>query len=348
MEFREQITIGVVYFVFAYCATLGFWQLIATWQRLKALSWVGRGRKARLGYLLGSVLMVLACLWFFCTRSGEVFSPGPASSEFLFFLSAASLCSLVTTILVSPLVDRLFASPPSHKKKPSAHKEPVFLERGQGFLYVPVPRDGPCPAICVVPEPGEGIESLETIAGWLASEGFVVLTVDMSFENSWLYPDILILCSKAIPYLDTRDEVDSSRIGAIGVGLAGDLAIRVAASDRQIRSVVAIAPLLVESSAQPGFDLLRGMFYAEAMRWTRLHQGGRLVTELGALAHISELESQSLLVIYSEEDALAPLTEMSGLQNGVRLALIQGQARRGLVRNSMVIWLATRWLRKTL
>ncbi len=348
MEFREQITIGLIYFLFAYFATLGFWQLIAAWQRLRALSWLGRGVKARWGYLLGSVLIGLACLWFFGTRSREIFSPGPASSEFLFFLSAASLCSLVTTISVSPLMSGLFASGEERSEKPSPHKEPVVLERGQGFLYVPASRDGPCPAICMVPGPGEGIESLETIAAWLGSEGFFVLTVDMPFENSWLYPDIMILCTKAIPYLESRDEVDSNRIGAMGVGLAGDLVIRVAASDPQIKSVVAVAPLLVESSAQPGLDLLRDMSYVEAKRWTYLHQDGKLVTQLGALEHVSELDSQPLLAIYGEADTLAPLTEIGMLQEMGTLELIPGQGHRGLAHSAKVISLVARWFRKTL
>ena len=348
MEFREQITIGATYFIFAYFATLGFWQLIATWQGSKALSWLGRSVKTRWGYLLGSVLIGLACIWFFGTRSKEILSPGPASSEFFFFLSAALLCSLVTTVLISLLTDRLFASAERPGEKPYARKERVSLERWRGAIYLPSSRNGPCPAICIVPGPGQELGSLETIAARLASSGFVVLTMDMAFESSWLYPDILALLPKAIAYLAGRGEIDSRRIGAMGVGLGGDLVIRAAASDRQIRSVLAVAPLLVESSALPGFDLLREMAYPEAIRWTRVHQGGELVTEIGSLKHVSELDSQPLLVIYGEEERLAPLTEMTALQRRGDVRLIPGQGHRGLIYDSKVISSVSRWFRKSL
>jgi hypothetical protein len=354
MEFREQITIGATYFVFAYSTSLGFWQLIATWQRLKALSWLGRDVKARWGYLLGSTIMGLACLWFFGTRSYEIFSPGPASSEFLFFLSAALLCALVTTILVSLLADRLIAPGggldlvEGRDEKPYPHQEPVSLERGQGTLYLPSSRSGPCPAICMVSGPGEGVESLEAIAAWLVNEGFGLLTMEMILKDLWLYPDVLALVPMAIAYLDARDEVDSARIGAMGVGLGGDLAVRAAAADRQIRSVVALAPLFVESSAQPGFDLLREMSYSDAIRWTRLHRGGELVTQLGALEHISKLDSQLWLIIYGEEDRLIPYTEMETLQLRERFKLIPGRGRRDLAQDSEVVSSITRWFRENL
>lgn len=348
MEFREQITVGFTYFIFAYFATLGFWQLIATWQRLKALSWLGRRLRTRWGYLLGSALMGLACLWFFGTRGYEIFSPGPASSEFFFFLSAALLCSLVTSVLISLFVDRFFASAEGRDEEPYPHKEPVSLEAGHGILHMPSSRSGPSPGICIVPEPGEAIESLEIVAARLAEGGFVVLIVDMAFENSWLYPDMLIPFTKAISYLDGREEVDSGRIGVVGVGLGGDLAIRAAASDPQIRSVVAIAPLFVESSAQPGLDLLREMCYPEAIRWTHLHQGGKLVTQLEALEHIPELDSRRLLVIYGEGDRQAPMAEMDALEGRAKLELIPGQGRRGLACDSGAISSTTRWFRKNL
>ena len=50
MEFREQITIGIVFFVFAYFAGLGFWQIVAVWQGLGAFSWLPRGAKHRWSY----------------------------------------------------------------------------------------------------------------------------------------------------------------------------------------------------------------------------------------------------------------------------------------------------------
>lgn len=343
MEFREQITIGLVYFVFAYFAALGFWQLVAAWQGLRAFSWLRRGVKARWGYLLGSALVGLASLWFFGTRSSEIFSPGPASSEFLFFLGAALVCALATTILLSLVLDRLSASADRRHGREYPRRELVSLKGEHGVLYLPSSRQGPCPAVCMVPEPGQSIESLERVAGPLARDGIVTLIVDMTPEESWLYPDVLILCPTAVAYLESRDDTDASRIGALGVGVAGDLVIRAAASDREIRSLVAVAPLLVESNAQPGLDLLREMSYGEAMRWSGLHRGGELVSRLGALDHVSNLHSRPALIIYGQEDQLAPSAEIEAVNGGAELMLIPGCGRRGLVDDTGTINAITSW-----
>jgi pimeloyl-ACP methyl ester carboxylesterase len=348
MEFREQITIGAIYFVFAYFATLGFWQLVAAWQRMRALSWLGRRVKAKWGYALGSAFISLACLWFFGTRSYEIFSPGPASSEFLFFLVTALLCSLITTVLVSTLLHGASARTPAVGQNTHANTKPVSFEGGYGVLYLPPSGNGLCPAICMVSAPGEGLGSLETIAVRLSDAGFIVLAANVTLEDSWLYPDILALFPRAVAYLEGRADVDASRIGALGVELGGDLAVRAAASDRQIAAVAVLAPLLVEASARPGLDLLREMSFTAAVRWTHVHRGGKLVAQLGALDHISELGSRPLLVIYGEEDALAPLGEMKALRRRGKLELISGQGRQGLVYDPDVIRSTTRWFRRHL
>ena len=107
MEFREQITIGFVFFVFAYFLSLGFWQVLGAYRGIRAFSLLPREAKGRWGYVLGSAIMTAACVWFFGTRPEDVFSPGPASSEFLFFLSLALSCALLTCLAVSSVEDRL-------------------------------------------------------------------------------------------------------------------------------------------------------------------------------------------------------------------------------------------------
>ena len=343
MEFREQITIGVIFLVFAYFASLGFWQLVATWQRLKALLWLPRDVKARWGYFLGSSLVALASLWFFGTRSEEIFSPGLASSEFLFFLSAGLALALVTTVIISLFLDRVWASLQGLTEGRRSDSELVALKWLRGTLYLPSSGEAPSPVVCMAPEPGEGIESLEGIAVSLTEGGFAAFSLDMSSQDSWRYPDALVEFPQAIAYLNTRDEIDGSRVGAVGVGLGADLAIRAAAEDRQIKAVVALAPVMLPSHARPGLDLLREMSYPEAIRWSRVHQRGELVTRLGALEHVSELDSQPLLIIYGEEDRLVPSAGLDASQRATKVKSIPGQGRRGLERDAQVLSLITGW-----
>ncbi|NIN63341.1 MAG: alpha/beta hydrolase [Anaerolineae bacterium] len=351
MEFREQITIGLVFLVFAYCASLGFWQLVAAWQRLKALSWLPRSLRPRWGYLFGSSLLALACLWFFGTRTEEIFSPGPASSEFLFFLLAGLLLGLLSTIAVSLLADRLWASLRWRAEKQYARKEEISAQWVRGILYLPPFGDSPWPVICMVPEPGRGSESLGAMAGKLAESGFSVLALDMraiGSNDSWRYPDVLILFPQAIDYLHTRDEIDASRVGLVGVGLGGDLAIRAAAEDRNIRAVVALGPVLMTENAQPGCDLLQAMTYTDAIRWSRRHQRGELVNQVDAREHIPQLDSQPLFIIYGEEDRVVPPLGTGRLSDNAEVKVTPGLGHLELVSDGRVLSWTTGWFRRHL
>jgi hypothetical protein len=107
MEFREQITIGFVFFVYAYFLGLGFWQVLGTYRQIRVFSLLPKGADSKWGYFLGSTMMAAATIWFFGTRTEDIFSPGPASSEFLFFLSLALCFALLTCLAVSSIEDRL-------------------------------------------------------------------------------------------------------------------------------------------------------------------------------------------------------------------------------------------------
>ncbi len=351
MEFREQITIGLIFFVFAYFASLGFWQLIAAWQRLKALSWLPHHWRPRWGYLLGSILLGLACLWFFGTKSEEIFSPGPASSEFLFFLGAGLFLALLTTISVSLLAAGLGASIRGLGEKPYPRKEEISAQWVRGSLHLPSAGDSPWPAVCLIPEPGKGSDSLDSMAAKLAESGFAALALDMraiGSNDSWRFPDVLILLPQALSYLDGRDEIDTSRVGTAGVGLGGDLAIRAAAEDRQIKAVVALGPVLTEEISEPGLDLLRAMSYSEAIHWARLHRRGELVRQLNARQHIPELDSQALLVIYGEADGVVPPLQTDMLSRGAKVKVTPGMGHLDLVRDRRVLSWSAGWFRRHL
>lgn len=110
MEFREQISIGLVFFVYAYFLGLGFWQVLGTYRLIRSFSLLPKGAGRNWGYFLGSTMMAAATIWFFGTRTEDIFCPGPASSEFLFFLSLALFCAWLTCLAVSSVEDRLSSS----------------------------------------------------------------------------------------------------------------------------------------------------------------------------------------------------------------------------------------------
>jgi hypothetical protein len=348
MEFHEQITIGAVFFVFAFFVSLGFWQILAAYQGFRAFSVLREGAKAAWGYLLGSALILAACVWFFGTRTGDIFSPGPASSEFLFFLSLALLCALVTSIVASSLVGRLVGSGNAHPENPYVRKEVVTTSLWEGVLYLPTPDGGPWRAACFVPEPAEGEESVSSLASELAKKGVACLVIQAAGGRMWRYPDVLAMIPKAIGHLERREDLDARRVGLVGVGVGADLAIRAAASDEQVGPVLALSPLLSASSLRRGIDLLREMSYPEAIRWRRAYQGGELVTQVAASEFLSELGSRPLLVIYGERDRLAARVEKQALPAGADLMIVKGAGRKGLAGYSEALSLSVSWLMKHL
>ncbi|MBI2845142.1 MAG: hypothetical protein HYX86_01205 [Chloroflexi bacterium] len=103
MEFPEQISIGITFFYFAYLGNLGLLQIIAASHRRPQLSPCG-GLRPIWGYTVGAVLIALGYLWFFGTRGEEIFSPGPASSEFAFFFGLALVAALATSTVLARLL----------------------------------------------------------------------------------------------------------------------------------------------------------------------------------------------------------------------------------------------------
>jgi dipeptidyl aminopeptidase/acylaminoacyl peptidase len=109
--------------------------------------------------------------------------------------------------------------------------------------------DGPIPAI--VHGPGWlGLASAKTYVPWhqgLTRAGYAVLAFDYrgfgdsDGERGWIRPEWQLKdIISAVTYLDSREDVDSRRIGALGIGgTGGGNAIIAAAVDERIRCVAA-------------------------------------------------------------------------------------------------------------
>ena len=204
-------------------------------------------------------------------------------------------------------------------------------------------RPCPWPAVCAVPEPGKLMGSVENLAAGLACEGIATLVLDLSSPELWSYPDILGAIPQAIGYAERRDDLDASRLGLLGVGLGGDLAIRAGASDSQVKAMVAVSPLLTASTVQPGLDLLRERSYPEAIRWRSRQGDGHLVEQLDALGRTSELDSRPLIVFQGERDRLSAEVDANAFPPGVELEMIEGVGRLELAEVSNVLSSTVNW-----
>ncbi|WP_444876156.1 alpha/beta hydrolase [Streptomyces canus] len=122
----------------------------------------------------------------------------------------------------------------------------------RGTLYLPE-TPGPHPAITMAHGYGGTTKhSIEPFAEVFAEEGFVVLVHDhRGFGSSDGEPrqDIdpwqqIADWRRAITYLESRDEVDSDRIGLWGTSYAGGHAIVLGATDRRLKAVVSQVPTI--------------------------------------------------------------------------------------------------------
>ena len=346
------VELAAHYFFLAFLAILGVLQLVAARHKLTGLSLRG-ARNPALGYLLGAALTAGGFVWFFATTP-EVFVPGLAGSELVILFGAAGICALTFTLIASSALQGFqHRERAALKAKGHFRHEAVSWQQLRGTLYLPDEETGqPRAAICALPDPSEGTLSPPPLVADLVEAGFIVLAIDWGPEGEIRYPAMLSLLPSAVAYLTRRNEVNPERIGVLGVGLGGDLAIRSAATDQQIAAVLALAPFLDQANTQPGLSILKELSYLEALRWASFRKRGKLVAELAAPDYISKLGSRPLLLIYGDQDGITPAERarvMLGkeMERG-KLKSLPGEGHLSLPRSPAASALAVRWFRENL
>lgn len=286
--------LALSYLLLCTLSCIGVLQIQAAHQRLRGLSlWSGRG-KSWWGYTVGSLLIVGSFSSFYAFTPG-LLVPGLAGSELVILFAAGCILALTITLTASSLA----APRPSEAMREAEEGEAVVTPQLQGQLYVPQ-GSGPFPALCLIPEIGSPAGNLSMLASHLQTLGFVVLSIDwMAASGPSHYPDMLALVPTGVNYLLRRREVNRERIGVIGFGLGGDLALRAAGPDGKIAAAVAASPCLALEPCETDLELLRQGSLWQAVQWRRRQRArGLLARQFDGLASLPQIPPRPLLILY--------------------------------------------------
>lgn len=141
----------------------------------------------------------------------------------------------------------------------------TFASQGltlEAYLYRPVHTEGKLPAVVTAPGFGGVKEMLiEAYAIPLADVGMACLSLDYRYfggssgmPRQHLEPLLQVEDIQAgLDYLQTRSDIDPTRLGVWGTSMSGGHAVSIAATDARIKAAVAIIPFL--KSGKPSGDM---------------------------------------------------------------------------------------------
>lgn len=237
-------------------------------------------------------------------------------------------------------------APPSQSDE-QARSAAQLIERAQfrGMLYQPTGAEQGGErhaAVVALPDPDEGVESLDGLVVDLLQAQFTVLTVYWHQEPT--YPEILAMLPGAIEFLCQLPAVDPDRIGVLGVELGADLAIRAASTDPQIASVLGFAPYLTMDVVESG--LVARLRRRGTGNWKKL------VEQIGSMAAVRKLAGRSVRIVYGIND---DLIDVDGAIKGLHTAgmdeivvTLEDAQHDGIITSAAAISMSRDWFAETL
>lgn len=159
---------------------------------------------------------------------------------------------------------------------------------------------GTYPGVLLCPGRFRDISGLEFLSNDLVAKGYVVLAT--TYRGMDFFSDDSD-ARAGLDYLTTLPQVDVQRLGIVGHSRGGMTALRVAAQDERVKSVVALAPPTEFPSYVRAMELLSPMRYAgmiESMGGTPEQQPERY-RKISALNYAAQIRCPVLLVCGTQD-----------------------------------------------
>jgi hypothetical protein len=284
------LTAVFVYVTFVFFAALGALQIVALHRGLEGLAWPIGIRHKSLGYLLAGLLLVMTLVG--ALLIGLRFEP-LSPLAFLLMISVAIAAAVVVAIVGATL--RLRWKGRRRRLSPRGGKR-VDLGPTQAFFYQPM-GNGSAPGLCLLPDPTAPDDDLHVLVQALVENGTAVLVLDWVSLGSSDRLTLQGLVAVGISHLARWPEIDATRVGLLGVGIGGDLALRSAAMDQGVSAVLAIEPVLSANRPWQGLDALMALSWFEARRRVHRWRHSALVKELDALTAISNIAPRPAAIV---------------------------------------------------
>ena len=277
------------YTALTFVAAVGILQICALRAGLDGLAWPIGLRYKYIGYFLATLLVGAFLGGMFLSPLIEPPSPPLVLAAIVVAFALALLLAILGAALRLRWKRRRERFPPSMGK-------PVELGPLRAVLYQPE-QEGPVPGICLLPDPTSPDDDLGALVRSLVWGGIAVLLFDWRSLEEADRLTLQGLMAVGISYLARWPEIDAKRVGLVGVGLGGDLALRTAAMDPGVAAVLAIEPVLSSQRPWSGLEALSTLSWFEARRRTRRWKQSALVAGLDALRAIPSVAPRMAAVI---------------------------------------------------
>ncbi|MBN1979439.1 MAG: hypothetical protein JW918_18740 [Anaerolineae bacterium] len=323
-----------VYATLAFVAALGGLELVALRRRLGGLAWPVGVRHRRLGYFVAGLLVAIALV----VGGGAKLLVEPLAPLLSVVVSLVAM-GLAVPVAILGATTRLRR----HRRRNSmALRGGKLVELGplQARFYQPG-REGASPGLCLLPDPTASEDDLHALVQALVEGGIAVLALDWQSLGS---ADRLMLqgvVAVGVSHLARWPEINAARVGLLGVGLGGDLALRSAAMDQGVAAVMAIEPVLSAQRPWEGLDALSILPWFEARRRVGRWRKSPLVQELDALAAISGISPRPAAIIVGSLGRTETVGGVEILRNGGSCSLVPAAHNRA-------VQCATSWFKEHL